>query len=128
LNLLKNKTTRNYGKTCSSIRATSPVSIYFYNRQIISYAFKSKEFILGLLNNLGAYIDPLRVVSRIPSGLEIPGLKPALLAVLRDLSTEISLREGCKDILFGDTVDLEDRLVSALNKGMGMPGKSSHVC
>jgi hypothetical protein len=72
---------------------------------------------------LGAYIDPLRVVSRIPPGLEIPGLKAALLAVLRDLSTEISLREGCKDILFGDTIDLEERLVRVLNKGMAMPGR-----
>jgi vacuolar protein sorting-associated protein 41 len=47
-------------------------------------------FIVGLLENLGgANIDPIRLINRIPNGLEIPGLKNALIKVLQDFNLQV---------------------------------------
>lgn len=86
-------------------------------------------FIRGLLENVGAEIDPIRLIRRIQNGLEIPGLKPALIKILQDFNlqarpislrtfplvqpstltdprhgslAQISLMEGCKSILYSD--------------------------
>jgi vacuolar protein sorting-associated protein 41 len=68
------------------------------------------EFIRGLLENVGAEIDPIRLIRRIKNGLEIPGLKPALIKILQDFNLQISLLEGCHAILHGDSSDLAKRL------------------
>jgi hypothetical protein len=63
-----------------------------------------------LLENVGAEIDPIRLIRRIKNGLEIPGLKPALIKILHDFNLQISLLEGCQAILYGDSSDLAKRL------------------
>lgn len=63
-------------------------------------------FIRGLLENVGAEIDPIRLIRRIKNGLKIPGLKPALIKILQDFNLQISLLEGCQAILHGDSSDL----------------------
>jgi hypothetical protein len=59
-----------------------------------------------LLENVGAEIDPIRLIRRIKNGLKIPGLKPALIKILQDFNLQISLLEGCQAILHGDSSDL----------------------
>ena len=59
---------------------------------------------------MGAEIDPIRLIRRIKNGLEIPGLKPALIKILQDFNLQISLLEGCQAILYGDSSDLAKRL------------------
>ena len=80
-------------------------------------------FIIAILENLSLFIDPLRVISRIPNGQTIPNLKPALIQVLRDLGTQISLREGCREVLLGDTLELLQTLRKAHMKGVPVEGK-----
>ena len=63
-----------------------------------------------MLENVGAEIDPIRLIRRIKNGLEIPGLKPALIKILQDFNLQISLLEGCQAILHGDSSDLAKRL------------------
>lgn len=46
-------------------------------------------FIRGLLENVGAEIDPIRLIRRIKNGLEIPGLKPALIKILQDFQLQV---------------------------------------
>lgn len=48
-------------------------------------------FIRGLLENVGAEIDPIRLIRRIQNGLEIPGLKPALIKILQDFNLQVRL-------------------------------------
>jgi len=67
-------------------------------------------FIRGLLENVGAEIDPIRLIRRIKNGLEIPGLKDALIKILQDFNLQISLLEGCQTILYGDGTALAVRL------------------
>jgi hypothetical protein len=63
-----------------------------------------------LLENVGAEIDPIRLIRRIKNGLEIPGLKPALIKILHDFNLQVLLLEGCQAILHGDSSDLAKRL------------------
>ncbi|KAM0751555.1 vacuolar protein sorting-associated protein 41 [Meredithblackwellia eburnea MCA 4105] len=69
---------------------------------LLKYSETKPRFIRGLLENVGAEIDPIRLIRRIKNGLEIPGLKLALIKILQDFNLQISLMEGCKTILYSD--------------------------
>ncbi|KAI0303893.1 hypothetical protein BC826DRAFT_980228 [Russula brevipes] len=77
---------------------------------LLKYSETRPPFIRGLLENVGAEIDPIRLIRRIKNGLEIPGLKSALIKILQDFNLQISLLEGCQAILHGDSSDLTKRL------------------
>lgn len=83
-------------------------------------------FIRGLLENVGAEIDPIRLIRRIKNGLEIPGLKAALIKILQDFNLQISLLEGCQTILHGDSSDLAKKLHSDQTSGFFLAGEPSH--
>ena len=74
-------------------------------------------FIRGLLENVGAEIDPIRLIRRIKNGLEIPGLKEALIKILQAFNLQISLMEGCQTILDGDCSTLARKLYKDQAKG-----------
>ncbi len=71
---------------------------------------RNTAFIRGLLENVGVEISPIRLIRRIKNGLEIPGLKEALIKILHDFHLQISLLEGCQTILNGDSSELSLRL------------------
>ncbi|KAJ3057973.1 Vacuolar protein sorting-associated protein 41, partial [Quaeritorhiza haematococci] len=71
-----------------------------------------------MLENLGSFIDPIRLVRRIPNGLEIPGLRDALIKIMSDNGIQMSLREGCEKILISDTVELLEQLYKAQKRGL----------
>lgn len=83
------------------------------------------EFIRGLLQNVGTEIDPIRLIRRIPNGLEIPDLRPALMKILQDFNLQMSLREGCRRILVSDSVAMADQLQKSQKRGISCSGKSS---
>ena len=85
---------------------------------------KFTAFIRGLLENVGAEIDPIRLIRRIKNGLEIPGLKPALIKILHDFNLQASLLEGCQTILNGDSSDLAQKLHMNQTQGFPLSGKS----
>jgi hypothetical protein len=60
----------------------------------------------ALLDHIGGYVDPLRLVQRIPAGLEIPRLRDRLVHIIADFRTQTSLREGCNTILHHDCLSL----------------------
>jgi vacuolar protein sorting-associated protein 41 len=92
----------------------TPIAI-FYN---YSYMVTSpSDFIRGLLENVGPDIDPIRLIRRIRNGLEIPGLKEALIKILHDFNLQISFLEGCQTILGGDCSDLSRRLQKGQTSG-----------
>lgn len=76
------------------------------------------DFIRGLLLNVGTEIDPIRLIKRIPNGLEIPDLRQALLKILQDFNLQMSLREGCKRILQNDSVAMSHQLQKSQRRGM----------
>ena len=77
---------------------------------LLGYSESRPAFIRGLLENVGAEIDPIRLIRRIKNGLEVPGLKAALIKILSDFTLQISLLEGCEAILSHDTKVLSEEL------------------
>ena len=60
----------------------------------------------SLLDHIGGYVDPLRLVRQIPCGLAIPRLRDRLVHIIADFRTQTSLREGCNAILHHDCLHL----------------------
>ena len=55
-----------------------------------------------LMDNIGGYVNPLRLLQRIPDGMSVEGLRDRLVHIIADFRTQTSLREGCKTILHTD--------------------------
>jgi hypothetical protein len=77
---------------------------------LLKYSETRPTFIRGLLQSVGSDIDPVRLIRRIQNGLEIPGLRDALIKILQDYNLQISLIEGCESILQSDCRQLSLRL------------------
>ncbi|KAJ3519823.1 hypothetical protein NMY22_g13022 [Coprinellus aureogranulatus] len=77
---------------------------------LLRYSETRPTFIRGLLENVGVEISPVRLIRRIKNGLEIPGLKEALIKILQDFQLQIELLEGCRSVLEGDCGELVDGL------------------
>lgn len=84
-------------------------------------------FIRGLLENIGADINPLRIMRRIQDGLEIPGLKNALIKILQASNLQISLLEGCQRILGTDASTLAAEFQVSQTSGSFSSGKRYEI-
>ncbi|KAJ8075963.1 Vacuolar protein sorting-associated protein 41 [Marasmius tenuissimus] len=91
---------------------------------LLKYSETRPAFIRGLLENVGPEINPIRLIRRIKNGLEIPGLKEALIKILQDFHLQISLLEGCHTILDGDSSDLSRKLQRDQTSGFFLNAKS----
>ncbi|KII94565.1 hypothetical protein PLICRDRAFT_97705 [Plicaturopsis crispa FD-325 SS-3] len=91
---------------------------------LLKYSETRPPFIRGLLENVGADIDPIRLIRRIKNGLEIPGLKEALIKILHDFHLQISLLEGCQTILNGDCSDFARKLQRDQTGGFFLTAKA----
>ncbi|KAL7751037.1 Vacuolar protein sorting-associated protein 41 [Sorochytrium milnesiophthora] len=76
---------------------------------VINFSMKRPDFVKVLLENVGSHIDPIKVISRIPKHLEIPGLKDAIVKIMRDHYIQISLRKDCQAIIAADVVNSLDK-------------------
>ncbi|KAG8903108.1 Vacuolar protein sorting-associated protein 41 [Tulasnella sp. 403] len=84
---------------------------------LLKYSETRPAFIRGLLENVGAEIDPIRLIRRIKNGLEIPGLKEALIKILWEFNLQVSLLEGCQTVLNSDCTTLASRLLGRQSNG-----------
>ncbi|KAJ3568468.1 hypothetical protein NP233_g5698 [Leucocoprinus birnbaumii] len=91
---------------------------------LLKYSETRPTFIRGLLENVGVEISPIRLIRRIKNGLEIPGLKEALIKILQDFHLQISLLEGCGAILDSDCADLAGRLQKGQGSGFFLTAKT----
>ncbi|KAJ9117531.1 hypothetical protein QFC22_004381 [Naganishia vaughanmartiniae] len=96
---------------------------------LLRYSEDKPIFIRGLLENVGSDINPLRLIRRIKDGLEIPGLKPAIIKILQASNLQVSLLEGAGKILNGDAMTLARKLHRAQTSGVYAAGDSRcQVC
>lgn len=89
---------------------------------LLRYSETRPAFIRGLLENVGVEISPVRLIRRIKNGLEIPGLKEALIKILQDFQLQIELMEGCKKVLDGDCAELAEGLGKKQEGGFRLSG------
>ena len=95
---------------------------------LLRYSETRPTFIRGLLENVGVEISPVRLIRRIKNGLEIPGLKEALIKILQDFQLQIELLEGCKTVLEGDCGELVDGLHKKQSGGFWLSGELDLTC
>ncbi|VDC00011.1 unnamed protein product, partial [Peniophora sp. CBMAI 1063] len=91
---------------------------------LLKYSETRPPFIRGLLENVGAEIDPVRLIRRIKNGLVIPGLQPALIKILSDFNLQISLLEGARAVLGSDAAALAHRLHKAQSAGVFLSART----
>ncbi|KAK5957925.1 Vacuolar protein sorting-associated protein 41 [Knufia fluminis] len=66
---------------------------------LLDYSMSRPSFISGLLAEVGTAIDPITLIRRIPSGIEIVGLKEGLKKMLREYDLQDSISSGAARIL-----------------------------
>ena len=69
---------------------------------LLDYSMDKPSFIRGLLEEVGTAIDPIKLVRRIPEGLEIEGLKKGVQRILREYEIQYSISEGVARVLRGE--------------------------
>eukprot|EP00736_Rhodelphis_marinus_P005752 Rmarinus@m.24945 len=77
---------------------------------LIRYSLDNPDFIGGLLEHLGGYIDPIKLIRLIPTDMEIPGLKAKVTKIISDYRLQVTLRQQCHTILRDDCVSLAKNL------------------
>ncbi|KAL3461259.1 hypothetical protein BJX64DRAFT_162502 [Aspergillus heterothallicus] len=66
---------------------------------LVDYSMDKPRFIHGLLVEAGTSVDPIKLVRRIPSGLEIEGLREGLTRLLREHDIQASISQGAAKVL-----------------------------
>jgi hypothetical protein len=69
---------------------------------LLEFSMDKPRFIIGLLEEVGTSIDPIKLVKRIPEGLEIQGLRAAIGRMLREYEIQGSISEGVARVLRGE--------------------------
>lgn len=90
--------------------------------QLIALAVDKPGCVRDLLDNLGSLFDPRRVLSRIPSGLAVEGLRDRLVAILGDSRGTEKLWTGCHAVIRRDVADLSRRRLKEARRAY-RPGK-----
>lgn len=86
--------------------------------QLINQSLDRPEIMTKLLDGTAGYLNPEILVNKIKMGQCIPGLKHSLVKMLCDLRLQVSIQDGCNDILVGDYFNLHDRNVRSQQKAV----------
>ncbi|VDP02744.1 unnamed protein product [Heligmosomoides polygyrus] len=73
---------------------------------LIDEVIKTPAHVAQLLNHSRSTFDPLRVIEKIPPSMDIPGLRDALVNVLRNYEARVELQRGCHESTREDVHEL----------------------
>ncbi|KAL4946149.1 hypothetical protein BDV06DRAFT_160627 [Aspergillus oleicola] len=85
---------------------------------LVDYSMDKPRFIHGLLVEAGTSIDPIKLVRRIPSGLEIEGLREGLTGLLREHDLQASISQGAAKVLQSEVAIGMNSLRSGQRRGI----------
>ncbi|EEH44696.2 uncharacterized protein PADG_00985 [Paracoccidioides brasiliensis Pb18] len=85
---------------------------------LLSFSMDKPEYIRGLLAEAGTAIDPINLVRRIPSGLEIEGLREGLTRMIREHDIQASISQGVAKVLIGEVSTRMDILRKGQRRGI----------
>lgn len=85
---------------------------------LLEYSMSRPRFISGLLAEVGTAIDPITLVKRIPSGLEVEGLKDGLKKMIREYDLQDSISSGVARVLSSEVAIGMDTLRRGRRKGI----------
>jgi hypothetical protein len=76
---------------------------------LLEYSMSRPSFISSLLVEVGTAIDPITLVRRVPSGLEIEGLKDGLKKMIREYDLQDSISSGAAKVMASEVaVGMQD--------------------
>jgi hypothetical protein len=85
---------------------------------LLEYSMDKPHFIRGLLEEVGTAIDPIKLVRRIPEGLEIEGLRDGIGRMVREYEIQHSISEGVARVLRGEVAAGMDTLRAGQKRGV----------
>ncbi|KAB8232832.1 uncharacterized protein BDW43DRAFT_278744 [Aspergillus alliaceus] len=85
---------------------------------LLDYSMDKPRFIHGLLVEAGTSIDPIKLVRRIPSGLEIEGLREGLSHLIREHDLQASISQGAAKVLQSEVAVGMDTLRRGQRRGI----------
>lgn len=85
---------------------------------LLNYSMDKPRFIRGLLEEVGTAIDPIRLVRRIPEGLEIEGLREGLSRMIKEYEIQESISEGVARVLRGEVAMAQNALRAGQRRGV----------
>ncbi|KAH7028880.1 uncharacterized protein B0I36DRAFT_384524 [Microdochium trichocladiopsis] len=85
---------------------------------LLNYSMDKPRFIRGLLEEVGTAINPIRLVRRIPEGLEIPGLREGLKHIMKEHEIQYSISSGVARVLRSEVAAAQTQLRNGQRKGI----------
>ena len=85
---------------------------------LLEYSMSRPKFISGLLAEVGTAINPIALVKRIPSGLEVEGLKDGLKKMIREYDLQDSISTGVAKVLQSEVAVGMETLRKGRRKGI----------
>ncbi|CAH0026301.1 unnamed protein product [Clonostachys rhizophaga] len=85
---------------------------------LLNYSMDKPSFIRGLLEQAGTAIDPIRLVRRIPEGLEIQGLREGLTHLMKEHEIQYSISSGVARVLRSEVAAAQSALRAGQRKGL----------
>ncbi|KAF7510213.1 hypothetical protein GJ744_006909 [Endocarpon pusillum] len=85
---------------------------------LLDYSMSRPRFIEGLLTEVGTAVDPIKLVKRIPSGLEVEGLRDGLKKMVREYDLQDSISVGVARVLQGEVAVGMDKLRKGRRRGI----------
>ncbi|KAF7714922.1 Uncharacterized protein PECH_007834 [Penicillium ucsense] len=85
---------------------------------LLDYSMDKPKFIHGLLVEAGTSIDPIKLVRRIPSGLEIEGLRDGLTRLIREHDLQTSISQGAARVMQSEVARGMDTLRKGQRRGI----------
>ena len=85
---------------------------------LLDYSMNKPRFIRGLLEEVGTAIDPIKLVRRIPAGLEIEGLREGLSRMVKEYEIQHSISLGVARVLRGEVAAAMATRGSGQRKGV----------
>ena len=74
---------------------------------------KASDLTGQLLDQIGGFVDPLRLVRAIPDGLRIPRLHARLASIIKRFRSSVLLKQRCNDIIEADCMLLAAQVLQA---------------
>ncbi|KZL63257.1 wd domain-containing protein [Colletotrichum incanum] len=85
---------------------------------LLDYSMDKPSFIQGLLEEVGTAINPIKLVRRIPEGLEIQGLREGLKHIMKEHEIQYSISSGVARVLRSEVAAAQNDLRSGQRKGI----------
>ncbi|OLN90039.1 Vacuolar protein sorting-associated protein 41-like protein [Colletotrichum chlorophyti] len=85
---------------------------------LLNYSMDKPSFIRGLLEEVGTAINPIKLVRRIPEGLEIEGLREGLKHIMKEHEIQYSISSGVARVLRSEVAAAQNDLRTGQRKGI----------